>query len=206
MHIGTHIDVYLSSLPHSPCYLLNIGSLRLIKGKFYSILPSRGCTTVISFPASSLSVSLSLISTPSLLLCARFLSLTPPTLPLFPLMFLDIFWCVLFALWALLYREMSSNQSFMTPHSLLHQKLWFASASTAAIEITISSYSTGTSTHRRFLNIADDLKSRHTLWNVHRHPPPANTHTHTLPVPFIHYLHLLRLQWHNSMKLWSVFS
>lgn len=61
---------------------------------------------------------------------------------------------------------MSSDQSFMAPRSLLHQELWFASASTAAIEIAIIPYSAGTS-HKQFLNIAGDLKSR--FWNVHRH-------------------------------------
>lgn len=95
---------------------------------------------------------------------------------------LFFFWCSVFAPWAPLDWETSTDQSFMAPRSLLHQKLWFASASTAAIGITISSYSTGASAHRRFLNIARDLKKKQAHLLEYAQTLPTRTHSHTFSV------------------------
>lgn len=84
-----------------------------------------------------------------------FFSVWLPQLSLSPHDCSQFFWCVVFAPSL----EMSCDPSFMVPRSLLHQKLWFAPASTAAIEIPIISPSAGTSLHWHFLKIAVTSKA-----------------------------------------------
>lgn len=65
------------------------------------------------------------------------------------------------------YLELISDPSFMAPRSLtfwLHQKLWFAPSSTAAIERPIISYSAGRYLHWHFLKIAVTSKALHFLF------------------------------------------
>lgn len=134
----TPITVCICALSHTVLwYPLYMGSLQQITGNFDSSLFPRDTTKT---------VCLSLLP-----------RLTPPTQPRSPLTTVVGFWCVVFSL----YLETSSDPSFMAPRSLLHQKLGFAPASTAAIEIPIISCSAGTSLHWHFLKIAMTSKALH---------------------------------------------
>lgn len=73
----------------------------------------------------------------------------------------------------------------MVPGSLLHWKLWFASASTAAIEAAISCYRTGTSTRAQAVSKYSDWPQKQTCPVKCTQTLLTRTHTHT------HFLFLL---------------